>query len=503
MLNASSDTRKSKPESVEDLLEEGAAEEESGDRWLGSDVAKALRFYQRAYSYYKQATTSGPSDPLVNDAYYNALRLLFHVYSVYMGSDGVDFTRIGNVDEVLTGNESSVVQPIGAIVAAHESALLHLPATGATDCLYNAALVYTEALESMDTPPVEYAIKAQSLLREVLSTQSQEFLDFLRTMLEPDQGSSNIDTNVAPESLQYTSSKTVQPPDILETLNSGLSLVRAVLENIGLEPGTLEAAVASVEQFVREVDGGASDIILSYAEQNNQHSEIVASVELQQVEEYAIGKAACAALSSDSLDNVYNIWDSENLPVSAQRYMLAADCIDTLLERQNVSSDPGGVDGNLYWAALTKMNLYFKTAQELLTEELRVAKTNTQAEGVGTIIGQLARVYIARADVDLQRCQLGTEAAQKNSTVLLNNCKAFLKSAMNIAKTSGGFRERAVEKLHREKRRYEAVSRLCVIEQKLHRDELNSIMGNGVWESYMAQYLEFWYFQRFFPEGWA
>lgn len=458
-----------------------------------------MRFYQRAYTNYRQATgtSAGADDALLVDAYYNAVRLLFHVYTTYSNTDGVNVRKLGNVNDVLTGDERSVVQPIESIVEAHEIALLRCLADSSLDTLFNAALVYTEAIEVLSNPPDDYALKAMNLLKEVLTKQVLEFQDFLRIMLEPQLEAPSSGNEAAPEDLQYTSSKTVQPPEIMETINSAYGLAQAILENVDAEQSKLAAAVALLQPFINEVDAVAEDLLQKFSFQNNTNSDLVASIDLEQVETYSIGKASYMSLCSGSLDFLYKTWELEDLPDVSQRYMLAADCVDTLLERFDVSINPDSVDSEVYWGALCKMNIYFKRAQELLSGQLQTARSQTQHEGIGTLIAQLARVYIARSDVDLQRSQLGTDAAQKNSQVLFNNAKAFLKNAMNLAKTTGGIRERAIEKWQRESRRFEAVSRLCVLEGKLDPQELNAIMGEGAWEEYMAGYKEFWYFQRF------
>ena len=52
---------------------------------------------------------------------------------------------------------------------------------------------------------------------------------------------------------------------------------------------------------------------------------------------------------------------------------------------------------------------------------------------------------------------------------------------MKMAETTGGLREKATEKLGREKRRSEIVLRLCLLEQKISTAELDSIMGRTRW----------------------
>lgn len=89
---------------------------------------------------------------------------------------------------------------------------------------------------------------------------------------------------------------------------------------------------------------------------------------------------------------------------------------------------------------------------------------------------------IARADLNLQMSMIKDyEPSMKNQAALLQNSRTLLKSSMNIANTSGGLRERAIEKLDREKKLSEAVFRLCLLEGKTSLEELDQIMTRPRW----------------------
>lgn len=443
---------------------------------------------------------SGPES--LQDAYYNALRLLFQVYSQYQKNDGVDFNRLTNVAEVLTGDSSSVVQDISAIVVAHERSIAVSAEKVPLDLLFNAALVYTDAIDETDdlARVTVYATRAQELFREVLKQQIdefQEYLQFAKTL--PQEGNeaveSDTDAGVPDAQESYSSSKTPQPPDILDTAISGLQFCLTVLETLGATLSSHAGAVNYIESFARDLVTVADDLIQNFSESSN-----AAAIEEPQRNEYLVAKSYVHALSCSDLATVYEVWDAGDLPNIPLKYMLAADTTESVLERLELDkSGVGQQDGlELYWTALSKMNIYFKSAHELLNAEYQSKKAAAgSVAGVGALIDQICRVFIARSDIDLQRSQIQNEQGQKNSQVLLNNAKAFLKNAMNLAKVSGGLREMAVEKAQRERRRYEAVSRLCVLEGKTLPEELNSILGSGMWEEDLAGYRELWYFHKF------
>ena len=50
------------PETVDQCFNKGTEEEESGDRWITSDLSKALRFYQRAFDLYQKNTKDEPGE---------------------------------------------------------------------------------------------------------------------------------------------------------------------------------------------------------------------------------------------------------------------------------------------------------------------------------------------------------------------------------------------------------------------------------------------------------
>lgn len=515
------------PVTTEDLIEEGAANEESGDRWLSTDLAKALRFYQNAYSDYRNAISADNSGFVaLQDAYYNALRLLFLVYTQYSKNDSIDVTKLSNVEEVLTGDENSVVQEISAILVAHERSMAVGPGSAPSDLLYNSVLVYTDAIDDTDDAGLveQYATKGLALVKEVLKVQVDEFHEFLEAtdqstnLQNTDQSMSagDLPANSRPDSAEntganpalstpayssdstpsYTPVTTVQPPDILDTVIAGLGLFQTVLESVGGDVTSLDAAVAFMGPFSAEICTVGDQIVREYFP----HSDRAAAIDLDSRNEYMLAKTYVRALSCQ-LEQIFLLWEHPDLPNTAQRYMLAADCVGTVLERSRTSADPKSAP-DVYWAALTKMNNYFKQAQDLLNAEYQEKKAKGMSDshtGVGELISQISKVYIARADIDLQRSQVENEQGQKNAQLLFNNSKAFLKNAMNLAKVSGGIRETAVERSRRERCRYEAVSRLCLLEGKTSEQELNSIMGSGMWEADMASYGELWYFQKFFP----
>ncbi|GEQ68218.1 hypothetical protein JCM33374_g1885 [Metschnikowia sp. JCM 33374] len=472
---------KNQPESIEEFIEEGAIDEESGDRWHSSDLAKALRFYQKAFDEYKSAARMGTADEKksLQLAYYNGSRLLFHVYTQYQRTDGVQISDLKNVGEVIDAGENSVIQEIHEIIKAHESCVEFAGDDAPTDLLFNTAMVYMDAVEDTETPEDAYRMvdRSMGLLKEILRRQVSELKILSQGMALPQEG----DEEAEPTS----------PSDLIDTVVSAFNLAQTLYEAVGTSAQDIETASSLMGELTRDADEVATQVFDgSFSEDGT------SSITDEQKEEYLVAKAYVSAASCSNLEGMVAAWDDPALPESPERYMSAADCIDSFMQRSGISSGPN-IDSESYWMGLNKMNQYFKLAQELLTARLQTVRANavaSQAMGIGSIVSQIAKVYIARSDIDLQRSQLPLEQAVKNSALLVNNAKAFLKNAMNLAKQTGGMREKAVEKIQREKRRIEAVCRLCVLEGKTQETELDSIVGVGRWQIEIDGLRDLWYF---------
>lgn len=415
-------------------------EEESGDRWYGSDPAKALRYYQCAYEMYGKAAAEGEID-----GRYNALRLLFQVYGQYQKVDGVSISDlVGTLG--FAGTPNAVVQDLPLIVRHHEDAIAESGEGAPSDLLFNAAVVYTDAIAEADLTQEVFhmAQRAMALIERLLN---QEFS-------------------------QTSEGTAKEPSEIMDVAIAALHLAQAVLEAV--EANEVETANSLVGPFVQRIDAMAGSLQGS-------------APELQT--EYLVARTYAQALAVGSLDDASKTWEEAGLPDTAEVHMLAADCLETLMHRSGLNAR-ADVDPATYWAVLGRMGLHYKKAQDLLNEKL------LQAKGVSTgdTIAQMSKVCTARAEVDLQRARLPVAAAATNGPVLMRNTLALLKNALTIAKRSGGLRETRVEKLQKEHRRLEAVVRLCVLENKSS-EEMDAIVGAGRWQLIFEQVSDLWYYR--------
>lgn len=504
------------PQTADEFLDQGAIDEESGDRWLGSDLAKALRFYQKAYNQYLMAIKLSPNSTL--DSYYNASRLLFHVYNQYFKTDGVSVYDLNNVEDAISDGEDSVVQNLSEIVSAHEKAIdvanslnVRIP----LDLLFNTALVYTEVIEiqqenesdNFDTV-LEYGYKTQGIFQNLIELQTaelQKFINDLNEITSDSLSTNNIasSNDTSPQEEEFTSEEVLQPSDVFETIISAYRLAQAVLENISDPNSQLMRSLDMINPFLSTCEAVADDLILSFGERNNTKSDMISSITQENVDDYQICKTYIKGLAINEFSKVYELWNSDELPQTPERYMLAADNIQTMIDRNDInliSACSNQTIAEFYWKALTQMGKYYKQSQELLNTLLTEKKKRPSGtdDGIGSIISQISNIIIARSDIDLQRSQLQNyEPALKHKVVLFQNCKTFLKNAMNISNTTGGLRERITEKLQREKRKAEAVMRLCILEHKSSLQELDSILGRQKWTAELPNLSKLGYFDAF------
>ncbi|CAH2352190.1 hypothetical protein CLIB1423_06S00804 [[Candida] railenensis] len=499
----------SQPQTVEDWVEQGASEEESGDRWIGSDLTKGLRFFQKAYVSYNEAirAISGGSSfsSSTVDAYYNISRLLFHVYNNYIKQEGVNVYSFENVNEAIIG-DNAVIQPLHKIVKAHEKAVNYIESTGGTiplDLVYNIALVYTEEIETAQENEIpfervlEIGLNAERLFESLLTQQTAILQKFIVDLSQGDEVEDVETSSTDGNDTQFESEESLQPPDIYETILSSYRLVQSILENV-THPEQVSQVRTLIEEFLQSVNSIERELIQSFGEGNNQNS-LIESIPQDLIHESKIIKTFIEGLLVNDLNALVQLWEGNGedaLPSIPETYMSFADNIQSFLDRNDINLDNLSTS-EVYWNALTKMNNSYKSAQELLQIKLSSLK-GQGVDGIGALAAQISDIIIARSDIDLQRSQITNyDPAIKHQQVLLNNAKTFLKSAVNVANQSGGLRERATEKMLREKRKVDAVLRLCLIENKITVTELDNIIGRSRWANELPNLMRTGYFKRF------
>ncbi|RCK57295.1 hypothetical protein Cantr_06879 [Candida viswanathii] len=481
------------PTTATEYLEQGSIDEESGDRWLGSDLAKSLRFFDKAYASYIQAIRL---DSGLVDAYYNSARLLLHVYQIVK--------KVPSNHDVFTENGPlRVIQNIDQIISGYEDALRVCQQQGdvLNDLLYNYAIVFLEWLElQLENEDVEYGElvevykKILEVFQKLLVQQTEDLQKFVQDLENIDSETGSINTGNSgnngnePTQEELVSEEVVQPTDLLETLLSSYKLIQSMYEN-----ASSAAILPSVNELVApllELNDQISQLLIEKYSESSHVSDMVSNITLADINELKLIKLNIVALTETNILEVVELWKNEQeLPEDVpEKYMVASDNLQTLLDRNDINLETINQQGSeqdkeTFWKILTVQNNMLKKAQDLVNSQMQAQKKNNlQLEDLGSLIAQLSEIIIARADIELQRSLIKDFASSVNNReVLFNNAKNLLRNAMNISNLNGGLRERMAEKISREQCKLEAVFRLCLLEDKRSVEDLERIMTRKRW----------------------
>lgn len=420
------------PQSAEDFCAQGVDSEDSGDRWVSSDLCKALRFYHSAFLSYQKAI-----DLNYVEAYYNAARLLFHVYMQFVKHEGINVNTLENIGNAL----DDVVKSIQECISWHERAAEMCRLNGANpgwDLVFNMGIAYCEAIEREHS--LDLVTKAIDCFLVVLEEQSKQVR--LSRDLANASSELQVETDVTEETL-------------VETLVASYGLVQAAYEAAG---GDLERILML---------DGISERLVSISD--------ILSQEIGITEELKLAKTSSVGYRGGSLQSVLQLWRNPEISDSPEKFMLAGDNIQFLMDTSKSLSH------ETLWESLTTMNKLYKQSQDLLQATLRSLPITHDYMKSG-LLQQIGALMIARADIELQRSSSlifgDFEPSANNRSLLFSNCQNLLKSAMAITNQSGGLRETVSDKLLRLRRRNEAVVRLCILEKK-SQDEIRQTVGEN------------------------
>ncbi|ESW97530.1 hypothetical protein KL918_001144 [Ogataea parapolymorpha] len=461
-------SRKSKakdtqPDSAESLYIRATEEEEFGDRWLGSDLAKALRFYQRAYCLYLESLRL-QTDYL--DSRYNVSRLLFFVYDRYVKNEAVILDELENCSEALTGTASSVVRPLQEIIQVFQESI-QISQTAEDfpwDLYYNAALCYLEYMEELVnngdsfSELVSCGQECLELLRKVLEHQMRE-LAALSSPEEPQV--------IAKEHEYETQQEAIVPPTVLETCVTGYKILATVYEGAISEDerGLVERKFADAALKLDEL---ASTLVNQYSAPVH---DFIPPLSAEDLEQLHLTRLYYEAAKADTFDKLLDLWQGSK---SVEKLLLENESYRTFLAKKDT------IPAATRWHVLSSISNRYKEAFELLKQEYDQLKRTATNSQLGSKIAQMCSILIERADVDLERSQTAT-LEEKTRNILATNANKLLRNAITYSQQSGGLRESVLEKLARRKKLKEASTRLCILEGKTSTEELDKIVGRTFW----------------------
>lgn len=353
-----------------DYFDEAVLEEEHGDRWVDSgDIPKAIRFYQRAEDYYKQAiglashsilnsssrssnqlTPSSSSNSLqknskqqqhsdndlsdqeiIDNSSYNYARMQYLIFSKLVKTgeiDNLDPARLG----VRLDGSGVVPLDIQQVLVTQTNALAAVSQPPSSlDHLYTYAQVLQEAGEEAED--MAMVKRACEIFGEILGKQL-ETLDELEkeqveegisttTTVESSLSSSGTATNSNnnnsnQQQMQVLlSSGGVAPGSVLETITSMFSGFNTILEfyrrpdTSTIEPvDDVVHSLAGIQKCVYEM----FSLISKQTNYNQQQGGMRFEIPKNVIDDCIIALAQILGTCAESLDVLYMIWVSPSLP---------------------------------------------------------------------------------------------------------------------------------------------------------------------------------------------
>ncbi|GMG46790.1 unnamed protein product [Ambrosiozyma monospora] len=495
----------SQPQTVDELFIAGSQEEEYGDRWLSSDLSKALRFYQRAFNYYKSGLNL-QSDHL--DIRYNCSRLLFNVYTEYIKNESVYFSELTNCDESLSGNDDAVIQPLANIVKFFQISC-DVIGRFSWDLYYNCALCYFEYLEELTKESDGFSTHTEEvfsllsqtkvLLQQVLEYQVNDLNSFVKECksFEQDTNTSAY-TKVNPQETEKqddvyaNTQETVLPSTICDTCLNCYRLITTFYEACSA-PDQYNLVEENTSNFLNSVDEISTFLIENF---HPSSTDMIPSLDDESIDGLKVAKLGLLASQCTDFDSLKSVWLSDGIS-SVESLLAEASSYRTLLDKFDVTENM--IMGTTRWNVLSLMTKKYKEAFDIIKHEYDSLKDprSHNSDKKTILISQLCSILIERADIDLERSQMDIEVAVKSVTVLKTNHKNFLKSCLVFSKQSGGLRESISDKLTRRKKQKEALIRLCLVEGKRSTAELDQIVGQDYWPQELKEISDLGVYNQF------
>ncbi|CCH45917.1 hypothetical protein BN7_5504 [Wickerhamomyces ciferrii] len=443
---------------AQDYLDQGVEEEESGDRWIISDLSKSLRFYQKAYDYYIEAINK--NDGLV-DAYYNADRLLFHIWEVY---HSIPLIILNNVDGCDVVN-----YPLREIKEKHEFVIKKFPQI-TWELKFNLILINLEIIEEFNENfKYEDLLKicddCVGILEGVLDYQLKELDLFLKKLENPfeDQGDQDEQGGEQDDD-DYEVMEQITPSSVLETVLTSYKLIETSLGNCEnqIQINLLNENFKSFQIKLSEI------LELLFGKFNpdlNPENKYQLNFIQQEIQDIKLVIHTNEGFLINDYESLLTHWSNserlKGLEQNSSRYLAEADSFQNF--KGLLSSSPEGLNSELHWIIINQINLNLKKSQELIKLEMDTEILNKTAE-VSSKNSKIIEVLILRADNELIRSSFkDLESSIKNHDILVQNAINLLKNGLNLSNANCGLRETIIDKFKKEKLKKECVLRLLLL----------------------------------------
>ncbi|ONH68760.1 hypothetical protein BON22_1352 [Cyberlindnera fabianii] len=456
-------------------LEHAISLEEQGDRWIISDLSKTLRFYQQAYDAYQIAATSVGEV----DAWYNYLRLLYHVHVTYKDVPPV----------VLTSVEGCIVHHMSLMDVKREyERVINGMFNGWLnwECGFNEALICLEMLEDEIVPRdklLSVVEESVVLVKKVLDYQLSELDSFIKRMENNDENESSYEPTQqeeeeeteTDEQEEYQMFEQVTPESVMETITTGYKIVQAAFEYCD-DREQINVLLQGLTSFIQDTLKPSADLIISkFDPESHPNDSLQLNIDKDDIVQLRLTEWCIQALLISDFTQFSTHWSQCPVPISTDRHLAEADSLENFMSLGKHNSEE-------IWSIIARINQCLKSAQELLKIELDEQRANKTAE-VSPKVSKIVQVLINRADDELIRSELKDyEPSVKNSQVLRQNSINLLKSGLNTSQSNVGLRETVGDKLKREKLRRECIVRLVLLtKESVNKEDFIRNLGESYW----------------------
>lgn len=390
-------------------------------------------------------------DSSLIDAYYNANRLLFHVWEVY---HSVPKSHLKSIEGCYIHelSLSEVRQKHEFVVQRFEDVTWEL--------YYNLVLINTEFLENEDLSFDEMQTVCTDsvvLVGKVLDYHLKELDSFLKRLENPEVEDEEVRQNTDDDKEDdYDMIETITPSIVLDTLLTGAKFISASYESCEnyIQINALKSGFIGFESRLQEV---LQLLMSKFSPEVNPTNEFGLNFQPQEIEEIKLVKHSMGSFFINDFDQLVQYWKALDDTINtASRFMAEVDSVQNYKDREQL-------DSQQQWIVINHMNSNLKKAQELVKDDLQLQISNKTNE-VSSRVSKIIEILILRADNELQRSSFNDlESSVKNREILRQNTVNLLKNGLNMSNTNCGLRETVSDRLRREKLRRECLIRLVVL----------------------------------------
>lgn len=372
-------------------------------------------------------------------------------------------SNLVGVEEVIGSSNSVLISDIEEIAVMHQDGIHRITEIGGVvplDFLYNTVVVFTEEVELLDDEDQKIfdilsgtrcifgdLLERQYAEIETLESQLNEEVD---PQTQDQAQDSNQDGNQSQE--EVTTETVVQPPDVYDTLITGLEFIQTVVEKqVDIDAELLYEQLAVFEEKLKRFSEENAPLML-------------APVTHEQIQRWNILLLDIRSINKDPLQYWKEALNDPSLNFDS--YEVIIQSIELYLGFHDVSPEQE-------WDLLTFTNELFKRQQVLATKQLA---DEAKGDGLGSALVQMSGLMLSRGDLEMERRQI--QHKQDVHALLRNNALAYYKNALSYAQRSGGLREKIIDKLQRQRKAKEATVKLKILDGTATEAELAAVFGD-------------------------